>query len=492
MIHTFTLACRVDYSIINEQSFLKQIYTIPHLDESKKGNKKLVFLNDKLSATLSKDEMESMPLVYYEHINHKTKGKVTGYDDYVVVEINYQKSLANKKYFATPVPNMKYAMLQAIMDLVCKAMPVMNKLNTIRTELVRELRKHYQLINNRICTLSELELFSEMVTAPSPYIQKILHHWFTDESMQILSTPTVSDKAKMTVINSSLSFLNLFKVRRIDYALDILTDYKDIYMDLLAQGILPPNMKKKHIIYYGTDENGDAFVQSKQAKTYSVSINFYDKEKEMMDKGETIFPEDSQKIHNTLRLEIQVHRRRINYLIGKDSNTVEERLLKDVMDGVVEEQELSYYFSKVIGGGQYFTYTNAIQLIQNSKFKADKRQKLCKVIGYVAKYHGISIFLDRVKDGTITDCGKLKTVQGYLRDLQNMGINPVTISRRDESVMKKITPTYQVSNVGNYVHGVDYLLNPCTYLEMQLQKEQYIQDELMNPNSALVCAIEQE
>ena len=73
MIHTFTLAYRVDYSIINEQSFLKQIYTIPHLDESKKGNKKLVFLNDKLSATLSKDEMESMSLVYYERINHHTR-----------------------------------------------------------------------------------------------------------------------------------------------------------------------------------------------------------------------------------------------------------------------------------------------------------------------------------------------------------------------------------------------------------------------------------
>ena len=58
--------------------------------------------------------------------------------------------------------------------------------------------------------------------------------------------------------------------------------------------------------------------------------------------------------------------------------------------------------------------------------------------------------------------------------------------------MKKITPTYQISNIGNYVHGVDYLLNPSIYLEMQLQKEQYIQNELMNPNSALVCAIEQE
>ena len=491
MIHTFTLACRIDYYIISETMFLKQIYTIPHLDKTKNGNKKLIFQNDKLSATLSKDEMGSMPLVYYERINHKTKGKVIGYDDYIVVEINYQKSIANKKYFATSIYNMKYGVLQMIMNLVCKAMPVMNELNTIRTELVQELRKHYQLMNNRICTLSEVELFSEMVTAPTPYVQKILHPWFTNESMQILSTPTVSDKAKLTVINSSLSLLNLFKVRRIDYALDILTDYKDIYMKLLAQGMLPSNMKKKHKVYYGFDDNGDSIIQSKQAKTKSVSINFYDKEKEMIDKGEIIFPEDYQQIHDTLRLEIQVQRR-INYLINKTDSTVEEGLLKDVMDVDVEEKELSYYFSKVIGGGLYFTYPNAIQFIQNSKFKADKKLRLCKVIDYVAKYHGISNFLDKVKDGTITDCGKLKTVQGYLRDLQNMGVNPVTISRRDESIMKKITPTYQVSNIGKYVHGVDYLLNPCTYLEMQLQKEQFIQDELMNPNSALVCAIEQE
>ncbi len=73
-----------------------------------------------------------------------------------------------------------------------------------------------------------------------------------------------------------------------------------------------------------------------------------------------------------------------------------------------------------------------------------------------------------------------------------MGVNPVTISDIQAKKMKAITPTYQVSNIGNYVHGVDYLLNPCSYLEMQLQKEQFIQDELMNPNSALICAIEQE
>ena len=42
MIHTITLACEINYYVINEQSFLKQIYTIPHLDESKKGNVKAI------------------------------------------------------------------------------------------------------------------------------------------------------------------------------------------------------------------------------------------------------------------------------------------------------------------------------------------------------------------------------------------------------------------------------------------------------------------
>ena len=51
----FNCLCRIDYSVINEQSFLKQIYTIPHLDESKKSIK----MQFNLSKTVSSKQIKN-------------------------------------------------------------------------------------------------------------------------------------------------------------------------------------------------------------------------------------------------------------------------------------------------------------------------------------------------------------------------------------------------------------------------------------------------
>ena len=66
---------------------------------------------------------------------------------------------------------------------------------------------------------------------------------------------------------------------------------------------------------------------------------------------------------------------------------------------------------------------------------------------YYQKISNADAFLLQIVWVYITDCGKLSTVQDYIRELQRMGINPVTISRRDESVMKKITPTKKLYNM---------------------------------------------
>lgn len=44
--------------------------------------------------------------------------------------------------------------------------------------------------------------------------------------------------------------------------------------------------------------------------------------------------------------------------------------------------------------------------------------------------NGIAKVLEQIEKGTITDLGTLKTVKGYLKDIEKLGINPVTISAR--------------------------------------------------------------
>ena len=63
-------------------------------------------------------------------------------------------------------------------------------------------------------------------------------------------------------------------------------------------------------------------------------------------------------------------------------------------------------------------------------YTLNKKEHLKRVIEAVAKKHGIAKVLEQVDNGKITDLGKLKTVKGYLKEIEKLGINPVTISAR--------------------------------------------------------------
>ena len=493
MIHTFTLAIKVNYRVTDYKYFHQQINSLPSLkliDET--NHKKLLIINKKLTSTLTPEEIDNMPVVMFEHIEHCKNGKQTGATDNILIKINLQKILANKGYNATPIYNMWLVAIESILELVCKAIPVIDELNYLKHGLTEELKNVYFSLYQTTFTFSDVDLYAQMASTPNSYVQNLLLTRFSQEDLEVLANPTISNKSKLSIINSTLSLLEVCKLRRMDYTLDFQTDYKYIYMDLINKGRMPPHLDKDHSIYYGFDENNTLIIQSNHAESTGINTNFYSKEKEMLDKCISIPAEDTKEIHDKLRLELQLKGERLKYLVKKKDSTVKERLLKYFVDADVESKELTYYLNRIMGTGQYFTKPKAIEIINSTNYRIDKKQRLINIIEGIDLYDGINGFLSKVSDGTVTNCGKLSTVKQLLRELHKMGVNPVTISDVQAQAMKAITPTYQVSNIGNYVHGVDYLLNPCTYFEMQLQKEQYIQNELMNPNSALVCAIEQE
>ena len=50
-----------------------------------------------------------------------------------------------------------------------------------------------------------------------------------------------------------------------------------------------------------------------------------------------------------------------------------------------------------------------------------------KVIEEIRNCNGIAKILELVENGTITELGTAKTVRQHLRDIQALGINPVTV-----------------------------------------------------------------
>ena len=132
--------------------------------------------------------------------------------------------------------------------------------------------------------------------------------------------------------------------------------------------------------------------------------------------------------YNFLRIEVQVKKRKLNTLVKKFG--LMGRELQYLVTPEVERYVLEYYVNRLTGKGLYVTYDRAMNIIDNSGYIKNKKERLKKVIEAVAKKHGIAKVLEQVENGKITDLGTLKTVKRYLKEIEKLGINPVTISAR--------------------------------------------------------------
>ena len=160
-------------------------------------------------------------------------------------------------------------------------------------------------------------------------------------------------------------------------------------------------------------------------KGKSLNINIYHKQTELEKRQLECDPDTD---YNFLRIEVQVKKRKLNTLVKKFG--LMGRELQYLVTPEVERYVLEYYVNRLTGKGLYLTYDRAMNIIDNSGYTKNKKERLKKVIEAVAKKHGISKVLEQVENGKIADLEKLKTVKGYLKEIEKLGINPVTISAR--------------------------------------------------------------
>ena len=160
-------------------------------------------------------------------------------------------------------------------------------------------------------------------------------------------------------------------------------------------------------------------------KGKSLNINIYHKQTELEKRQLECDPDTD---YNFLRIEVQVKKSKLNTLVSKFG--LKGRELQYLVTPEIERYVLEYYISKLTGKGIYVTYDHAMKIIDNSSYTKNKKVRLKKVIEAVAKKHGIAKVLEQIEKGMITDLGTLQTVKRYLKEIEKLGINPVTISAR--------------------------------------------------------------
>lgn len=283
---------------------------------------------------------------------------------------------------------------------------------------------------------------------------------------ELFSLP-IKREAKQKLIDQHYPLT--FKLKRMDFACDIYTDFKIRLLELIKQGYDVKAFSDGTRVYCNDITH---IIETNYYVSNSVTINIYDKEAELKAKNIPIPLEEKDRVPYLLRFEVQAEKSRLHYVRKKEQEKTGKeisRTLDEFVNGNYEYENLNYYMKRIIGEGNYYEYDTAIDIINNSNLKNNMKQKLIKVIKHVSKRQGIANFLKAVEEGKITDCGKLSSAKSYLKQLHEMGINPVTLSRRQVDEMKQIQQQYPMPDIGQYRYGVDFLYNPLFYLEIQQQ-----------------------
>lgn len=131
-----------------------------------------------------------------------------------------------------------------------------------------------------------------------------------------------------------------------------------------------------------------------------------------------------------LIVEVGVKRRKLSNLVRLDKySNLEERTLFDFVDIDTGYEMVSKYMHQRCYMGDFYDYQTAMNMIDsNSSIKPNMKTKLKAVLNGVQYYHGVDKFIRKYVEGG----GKEETVKAHIKRLENLGINPGTLSRRDK------------------------------------------------------------
>jgi len=157
----------------------------------------------------------------------------------------------------------------------------------------------------------------------------------------------------------------------------------------------------------------------------SLRINCYDKGNQL----ETQYPNSPyiDAARNIVRFEVQCCYLKV-YAMSKaareKTGCSESELLYELLSYGKCADMIRHYFYKTIGKGNYFTLDAAIQMVHLQRFRDKKKQQIIDALRLVSESRGISKAKAKLQGE------ELEAFRHLLWELNDMGINPVTVPKR--------------------------------------------------------------
>lgn len=214
-----------------------------------------------------------------------------------------------------------------------------------------------------------------------------------------------------------------YKVKRIDYAVDISIPYKQItqYIKLFKRGNIPDNLLTDKAMRYFDADNNFYLIGEK------YNVNFYNRYDtlKIKQKSKNKVYSYIKRTKGKLRFEIQLTEIDTNKL--KRQGLITKNSVQDFFNSDMAEHIILQHFDKIIGTGDYMPYFKALgQLNSENAKNILTRIKTAGSI-YAAKKQYISEYSDKRKAE--------KQFSSSLSYIRGKNINPVTLESGEKEMI---------------------------------------------------------
>lgn len=229
-----------------------------------------------------------------------------------------------------------------------------------------------------------------------------------------------------------------YRITRIDYCVNFSLDEFILecdpmqIMNLIKRSNIPHHYEE-WMKYDNISHRMKSRPESFYLKTNSVTINYYSKYLQLLNKSQENvkkgYPPIDQEIldasRNIYRFEVQCKYHKI-YSMSQKAKEAANRSInkyKSLLDPILCVAIISNYYNKVIGKGDWYTLSTAIQIIKSKGFNSQKEQHLINVLKDVSRCRSLA----KAKESCPIE--KIGTFTRALNQLETLNINPVTIPR---------------------------------------------------------------
>lgn len=239
-------------------------------------------------------------------------------------------------------------------------------------------------------------------------------------------------------ISPTLKDFYHYHIKRVDYCINFALDElvpgcsPEQIMKLIKRGDMPP--------YYKEWKEYDPIAhrtKTKKSSFYlvnpSVNINCYMKYEELLERSQKyegsgysqITLEMLDEAKDIIRFEVQCKYHKMYTLNNRAEESGNCRINKyeSLLSDETCHETIDYYFKKFIGIGDWYTMYQAIRTIKFNSFNSQKEKRLVNALKFVNDCHSLA------EAKTAYQGNDLKAFERAIKELSNLGINPVIIPK---------------------------------------------------------------